>query len=88
MKVPTFYSTSKDGDEVAYVFFISVVGVVFGGIHCAGWFFNFPSNVEAMLWQVSSAVLTGVAFLLPLLFYLIMEVSSDIFRWLVLFAAF
>ena len=88
MKVPTFYSTSKDGDEVAYVFFISVVGVVFGGIHCAGWFFNFPSNVEAMLWQVSLAVLTGVAFLLPLLFYLIMEVSSDIFRWLVLFAAF
>ena len=85
MKVPTFYSAckDKDGDEVAYIFFISVVGVVFGGIHCAGWFFYFPSTDEAMLWRVSSAILTGIAFLLPLFFYLIMEASSDGFRWLV-----
>ena len=83
--MPTFYSAckDKDGDEVAYIFFISVVGVVFGGIHCAGWFFYFPSTDEAMLWRVSSAILTGIAFLLPLFFYLIMETSSDGFRWLV-----
>ena len=68
MKVPTFYSPSKDKDvAVAYIFFMPIVGVVFGGIHCAGWFFNFPSSDEAMLWRVSSAVLTGTAFLLPLL---------------------
>ena len=87
MKVPTFYSTSKDGDEVAYIFFMSVAGVVFGGIHCAGWFFNFPSNGETMLWRVSSAVLTGVAFLLPLLFYFLMDTSSNSFRWLVYITA-
>ena len=83
MKVPTFYSTSHVGDEVGYVFFMSVVGVVFGGIHCAGWFFNFPSNAEAMLWRVSSAVLTGIAFILPLLYYLIMEASTDVVRLVV-----
>jgi hypothetical protein len=69
MKVPTFYSfysTSKDGDIIAYILLMSTVGVVFGGIHCVGWFFNFPSSTEAMLWRVSSAVLTGIAFLLPL----------------------
>ena len=82
MKVPTFYSTSKDGEEVAYIFFMSVVGVVFGGIHCAGWFFNFPSSEEAMLWRVTSAVITGIAFLLPLLFYLIVEAPSESFRGL------
>jgi len=82
MEVPTFYSTSKDGDGLAYIFFMSVVGVVFGGIHCIGWYFNFPSSDEAMLWRVSSAVLTGVAFILPLLFYLIMEASTDSSRWL------
>ena len=82
MKVPTFYSTSKDGEEVAYIFFMSIVGVVFGGIHCAGWFFSFPSSDEAMLWRVSSAVITGIAFLLPLLFYLIVETPSDSFRGL------
>ena len=66
MKVPTFYSTEKEEGEIAYILCLPVVGVVFGGIHCVGWFFNFPSSVEAMLWRVSSAVLTGIAFLLPI----------------------
>ena len=52
---------------------MSVVGIVFGGIHCAGWFFNFPSSDEAVLWRVSSTVVTGIAFLLPLLYYFIVE---------------
>ena len=66
--MPTFYSTSSKeglGDTMAFIFCMPVVGVVFGGTHCAGWFFNFPSSDEAMLWRVSSAVLTGIAFLLP-----------------------
>jgi hypothetical protein len=70
MKVPTFYSpatvTEIEGDQIAYFLCMPVVGVVFGGIHCVGWFFSFPSNDEAILWRVSSAVLTGIAFLLPL----------------------
>ena len=41
---------------------------------------NIPSSVEAMLWRVSSAVLTGIAFLLPLLAYLFVEIS-DSYRW-------
>ena len=75
MEVPTFYSPSKGGDEVEYIFSMSVVGVIFGGIHCAGWFFNFPSRDEAILWRVSSAVLTGIAFLLPLFLYLLRKTS-------------
>jgi amino acid transporter len=66
MRVPTFYSADSDGDEVAFVFCMPFVGVIFGGIHCVGWFFDFPSSVEAMLWRVSSAVLTGIAFLFPI----------------------
>ena len=68
MTVPTFYSSRSMNDAgVPYFFMMPFVGVVFGGIHCIGWFFNFPSSVEAMLWRVSSAVLTGIAFLSPLL---------------------
>ena len=70
MKIPTFYAESEsmsDGD-VAIVFCMPVVGAVFGGIHCVGWFFDFPSSAEAMLWRVSSAVLTGIAFLSPIIF--------------------
>ena len=64
------YKWLKWRSRVAYIVMMSIVGVVFGGIHCIGWFFNFPSSVEAMLWRVSSAVLTGIAFLLPLLLFL------------------
>ena len=80
MKVPTFYSARQDGSGVAYIFFMSVVGVVFGAIHCVGWFFHFPSSDEAMLWRVSSTVLTGITFLLPLLvylFYVFMETTNS-----------
>jgi hypothetical protein len=80
MKVPTFYSEStrqQEGAQVALIFLTSVVGVVFGGIHCAGWFFTFPSSDEAMLWRVSSAVLTGIAFLIPLFFLFYGIFSSE-----------
>ena len=71
MKVHTFFFTGdkEDKDKMGYyIFCMPVFGVVFGGIHCVGWFFNFPSSDEAMLWRVSSAVLTGIAFLFPILF--------------------
>ena len=75
MKVPTFYSTGTNhwhrrnydgifGEGLVFVMF--VIGVVYGGIHCVGWFYTFPSSDEAMLWRVSSGVLLGFNFLLPL----------------------
>ena len=65
MKVHTFYSIREGQSGVARLVVIPIVGVVFGGIHCAGWSFNFPSNDEAMLWRVCSAILTGIAFISP-----------------------
>ena len=78
MKIPTFYSAWQDRREDAFIYFMSVVGVVFGGIHCAGWFFNFPSSDEAMLWRVCSVVLTGIAILLPLLFSLLFFLTETL----------
>ena len=71
MKIPTFYATESEGDQdpVLILLCIPIVGVAFGGIHCAGWFFDYPSSAEAMLWRVSSAVLTGIAFLFPILLF-------------------
>ena len=60
MQVPTFYAI--EGDSVSVSINMSFVGGVFGGIHCVGWFFDFPSSAEAMLWRVSSAILTITAF--------------------------
>jgi hypothetical protein len=78
MKIPTFYATELEeiGDFGPRLICISVVGGVFGGIHCVGWFFDFPSSAEAMLWRVSSAVLTGIAFLLPIILIVVVLVSN------------
>ena len=77
MKVPTFYSTRQRESEAGPGYIsMSVVGIVFGGIHCAGWFFHFPSSDEAILWRVSSVVLTVIAFLLPLVVYLLFYNSA------------
>jgi len=71
MKVPTFYSTKHGRNNVtvgpAHILLMFVIGVVFGGIHCVGWFYVFPSSDEAMLWRFSSTVLLGIGLLFPLL---------------------
>ena len=56
--------------------------------YTAGWFFYFPSNDEAMLWRVSSAILTCIGFLFPLLYYFIAKaLLLDNLRWLGLVTA-
>ena len=77
MKIPTFYADPEDGAFlVAFFICLPVVGGVFGGIHCVGWFFDFPSSAEAMLWRVSSAVLTVVAFLSPIIVAILVYLSD------------
>ena len=77
-KIPTFYAKDTGGrDIVAQLICMSVVGAVFGGIHCIGWFFDFPSIAEAMLWRVSSAVLTGIAFLSPIILVFVAFLHDD-----------
>lgn len=37
----------------------AVVGIVFGSIHCTAWWFQFPSYIEQLLWQISAISVTG-----------------------------
>jgi hypothetical protein len=37
-----------------------LVTMVFGGIHCIGWSFDFPSHTEQLLWRISSIAITGI----------------------------
>ena len=80
MKVPTFYAADPEEgrDLTAQIICMPIIGAVFGGIHCIGWFFDFPSSAEAMLWRVSSAVLTGIAFLFPLFIAFLASLSNFI----------
>jgi hypothetical protein len=43
-----------------YFSLLMLVSTVFGGIHCIGWSFDFPSHTEQLLWRISSVAITGI----------------------------
>ena len=52
--VPTFYSPIHQYNRYWHPFLLLVLASIFGGIHCAGWNFSFPSYGQQMLWRVAS----------------------------------
>ena len=58
IRVPTFYAFStSDPDDMVVRRLTSIVAILFGGIHCAGWNFPFPSHTELIIWRVSSLII-------------------------------
>jgi hypothetical protein len=47
-------------DKKTYFSLLVLVSTVFGGIHCIGWSFDFPSHTEQLLWRISSISITGI----------------------------
>ncbi|KAF4609596.1 hypothetical protein D9613_012277 [Agrocybe pediades] len=64
--LPAFYaipdiSEAQSGwPEANMVAAAAAFGVLFGGIHCIGWSFIFPSLSEQKLWRVCSALITAI----------------------------
>ncbi|KDR72294.1 hypothetical protein GALMADRAFT_74058 [Galerina marginata CBS 339.88] len=64
-RVPTFYALpipvigSYDWMNVMVVAGVSVVGSLFGAVHCVGWSFFFPTDGEATTWRVLSIIVAG-----------------------------
>ncbi|KDR77193.1 hypothetical protein GALMADRAFT_120316 [Galerina marginata CBS 339.88] len=57
--VSTFYASTDYitflTDGLLVPSFTWTVAALFGGLHCAAWFFVFPSHAESMIWRVCSA---------------------------------
>ncbi|KAI9452255.1 hypothetical protein F5148DRAFT_1003373, partial [Russula earlei] len=69
MRVGTFYPHGW-GSKLRLAFaWVAVVAVTlaFGGIHCIGWSFNFPSSAEQTLWRVSSVTITALPIMFPVI---------------------
>lgn len=75
---PNFLTTSKihtllgDNEEAGSLAVGAIAGgVVFGGLHCLAWNFQFPTAAEATLWRVSSVVTTCIPVLavVPMVFW-------------------
>ena len=55
VSVPTFYSIHDEGtvDDLT-PFVATIIASIFGGVHCAGWFFTYPSHAEELIWRICS----------------------------------
>ena len=58
IRVPTFYTSPTDkSPDGLWLPGTIIVAMLFGGIHCAGWNFPFPSHSELIIWRVSSLII-------------------------------
>ncbi|KAJ7151324.1 hypothetical protein C8R43DRAFT_1190751 [Mycena crocata] len=61
--VPSFWSTASNDtrDKSSHTFYIEcLVGVIFGGIHCAAWNTSFLSAQEMWIWRLSALAVAAV----------------------------
>jgi hypothetical protein len=62
-RVGTFYPAKWVAEtENSSISLVIIITMAFGGIHCIGWTFTFPSSIEQTLWRVASLFITGVPF--------------------------
>ena len=62
MHVPTFYVPKHRYSRWYHILLLVILGVVFGGIHCSGWNFSFPTHTEQSLWRLTSLAVTTIPF--------------------------
>ena len=60
--VPTFYApdTASGNTDTLIGFVLPVVAMLFGALHCIGWNFSFPTDVEQLLWRIGSFAITAI----------------------------
>jgi len=81
-RVTTFYPDvwyGHDANIWPAAMFIAGIASAFGGIHCIGWSFFFPSSTERTLWRVASTSITSVPIALFLAGFLVNLVDHDLF---------
>jgi len=58
MRVGTFYPAKWIAGTWGAL--VIIITMAFGGIHCIGWSFTFPSSIERTLWRIASLSITSV----------------------------
>jgi hypothetical protein len=58
--VPSFYAPITRSDRWSRMLVFALFGVIFGGLHCIGWSFEFPTHAEQTLWRSTSLGITAI----------------------------
>ena len=74
LHVPTFYAPDSVTIDDAYIGVAYFVAIVFGGIHCIVWSFQFPFLLERLAWRISVGSMCGVPIFLAASLHFISEI--------------
>ncbi len=58
--VPSFYAPVTKSDRWSRMVVFALFGVIFGGLHCIGWYFKYPTHSEQTLWRATSLAITVI----------------------------
>jgi hypothetical protein len=58
--VPSFYAPITQSDRWSRMVVFALFGVIFGGLHCVGWTFEFATHPEQRLWRSTSLAITAI----------------------------
>jgi len=69
--VPSFYAPVTTSDRWSRMIVFALFGITFGGLHCIGWNFKFPTHSEQTLWRTTSLAITVIPLIVaPIDFHL------------------
>jgi len=60
LHVPAFYAPRTKSDKYSRMVVFAFFGMIFGGLHCIGWNFTYPTPFEQHLWRASSVAITAI----------------------------
>jgi len=75
--VPSFYSPTTKSDKYSRMVVFAIFGVIFGGLHCIGWNFTYPTAFEQRLWRASSLAITVIPLIVAPIDYLLENYKLD-----------
>ena len=58
--VPSFYAPVRESDRWSRMVVFALFGIIFGGLHCIGWYFKYPTQSEQTLWRATSLAITVI----------------------------
>ena len=58
--VPSFYAPVTKSDRWSRMVVFALFGATFGGLHCIGWSFQYPTHAEQTLWRAMSLAITVI----------------------------
>ena len=75
--VPSFYAPATTSDRWSRMVVFALFGVTFGGLHCIGWNFKFPSHSEQTLWRAASLAITIIPLIVAPIDFLLAARNID-----------